>query len=264
VTIGGPFKVTTGSVDPRRGFARRLSRLNTWGVPQDQLRGLLRPEVFGDRLEDVEGRLAAEFVSLGEGEIERNWRWALAHRQRLYVSRLLWQYGLGAWPVTPATDRKVIETAGSIPLGLLAGRMVEREILRQRCPALATIPLDRNSYDTRALDPRLRDLILEGAREFLVSAAGRLTGGRWRRKERRQYHRQADLNGPVWRAIRVSVEPYRALAHELFDRAMFDRLVPPPTVQWEGENAVEGGAGLKSLLGIMAWLGEFRPGMSRP
>ena len=59
------------------------------------------------------------------------------------------------------------------------------------------------------------------------------------------------------------METDRELAYALFDRATFDQLLPPSEADWRGENSIEPAAGMKSLLGIIGWLREFAPAISR-
>jgi asparagine synthase (glutamine-hydrolysing) len=219
--------------------------------------------VFGDALQEVHQETAADFRSGGDNDLERSYRFPLMHRMRFHTGGPIWKQAFGSWPVLPFLDREVFETAGACPLPLLAARQLEQRILLQRFPNLAELPLDRNSYWERALDPRFRDVLRLELRERAVGLLTRLSGGLWHRKERRQYHRSYDFNGPAWRSIRNSIEPDRELAYALFDRATFDRLLPPPEAEWSGENSIEPAAGMKSLLGIIGWLREFSPAVSR-
>jgi hypothetical protein len=182
---------------------------------------------------------------------------------RFHTGGPLWKHTFGSWPVIPFVDRSFFETVGACPLALLASRRLEQLLLINRFPVLAAIPVDRNTFYDLSLDPRLRDRIRVELRERFIQSLVRLSGGRWRRKERRQYHRSHNFNGSTWRSIRRSVEPDRSLAYQLFDRKTLDELLPPAEAAWQGENSIEPAAGMKSLLGLVAWLREFAPGIPR-
>jgi asparagine synthase (glutamine-hydrolysing) len=245
------------------GFEKGFSWMNRSGFRSEVLAKLLRPEVFKDALREVHEELAADFAGLGTNDLERRYRLPLHHRMRFHTGGPIWKHGFGSWPVVPFLDRSVFETAGACPLPLLEERYLQQKLILQRFPRLATLPLDRNSYRDQALDPRFRDLVKTEIREQSVALLRRLTAGRWKRKERRQFHRNYDFNGPAWRWMRRSVEPDRSLAYELFDRKTFDQLLPPAEADWPGENSIEPAAGMKSLLGLVAWLREFAPGVPR-
>jgi asparagine synthase (glutamine-hydrolysing) len=236
---------------------------NKSGFPFEVMKRLLRPEIFGDALQEVHEELAAEFQGLGIRDADRAYRWPLIHRMRYHTGAPLWRHCFGTWPVVPFIDQAFLETVCACPLALLTDRHLEQRLIRQRFPELARIPLDRNSFRTVTLDPRVRELVMIELREQSVALLTRLTGGRWRRKERRQYHRSYNFNGPAWRWIRRSMEPHREVAYQLFDQTTFDRLLPPPEAEWEGANSIEPAAGVKSLLGIIGWLREFSPELPR-
>ena len=237
--------------------------MNRSGFRHEVLARLLRPDRFGDALREVHQEMVEEFVGTGDRDSDRSYRFPLHHRLRYHTGAPLWKQTLGTWPVAPFLDRSVLETVGACPLTLLAERHLEQRLLRTRFPKLASLPLDRNAFRTLSLDPRLRELVMTEIRERSVALLTRLSGGRWHRKERRQYHRSHNFNGPVWRWIRRSMEPHRDLAYQLFDRTTFDQLVPPAEAEWKGANSIEPAAGVKSLLGIIGWLREFSPELPR-
>jgi asparagine synthase (glutamine-hydrolysing) len=256
----------TEKYDPVRrssDFEVAFYYMNRSGFPFKALAKLLRPEVFGDALREVHEELVTEFQDIGIWDVDRCYRFPLLHRMRYHTGAPLWKHCFGTWPVVPFLDRSVLETAGACPLALLADRQLEQRLIRSRFPQLARIPLDRNAFRTLNLDPRVRELMMGELHERAVALLTRLTAGRWHRKERRQYHRSYDFNGPAWRSIRRSMESHRDLAYQLFDPATFDTLLPPAEAEWKGESSIEPAAGMKSLLGIVAWIREFSPGISR-
>lgn len=231
------------------GFEVFLAQLNRWGFRPDALGRLLRPEVFGDAVPTVVDRLRKEYASGGDNDLERSYRMDLRHIQRHHVGRVLWRQTRSAWPSSPSIDQVVLETAGGMPLPLLAERRLENEILLRQFPELASLPLDRNSYDTRALDPRLRDLVVEAGRHTLRKLRRRFPLNLLPELERRYYHRSFDFNSPVWREERAAADLVREAAYALFVPEEFDRLVPRAEVVWQGE-AIKEASGLKALVAI--------------
>ncbi len=74
--------------------------------------------------------------------------------------------------------------------------------------------------------------------------------------EHRYYFRIYDFNGPGWVAVRRQAEPYRERVLHLFNRDVFDELLPGPDVPLRFENSITEASGLKSLLGLLLWSRE--------
>src|SRR5690606_18176023 len=101
------------------------------------------------------------------------------------------------------------------------------------------LPLDRNSYDTEPLSPRVRYLVARYIGDRLAPVtriASRF--GRRDHGERRFYYRLYDFNGPGWRAIRRLAEPHRDKLAALVDRARLDAYLPPPEVDLAMRNGI--------------------------
>ena len=75
--------------------------------------------------------------------------------------------------------------------------------------------------------------------------------------ERRYYYRQADFNGPVWRAIREEAERGRGVASTILDGVTLDRVLPPPSVDVVWANPFAEGAGARALVGFLLWAQEY-------
>ena len=245
----------------RTGFDRFFSRLTGYGIRVEVLRRLLRPDVFGDSLDQVLHQVRQSYESVGTSDLERAWHFDLRHRQRFHTGSMLWRHTFGAWPAAPCLDREVLDVAANLPLALLAGRRLERDILTQSFPRLASLPLDRNSFNTTPLKPRLRHLARRAAADRFSEIASRLG---IRRRERRYYYRTFDFDGPTWRAVRQAIEPSRDLAYALFDRRAFDEIVPGPDQTWAAGDTIVDAAGIKLLLGVVSWLSQPDPGRAEP
>jgi asparagine synthase (glutamine-hydrolysing) len=252
--VGGSHIAWAYSPDSQTmSFERFFSLVNRSGLRPEVLRRLLRREVFGDLVADTLSQIRATYAGYASLESQRAWCFDLHHRQRFHVGRSLWPLSFGAWPVVPTLDRDLLAACGGLPASTLAERRAQDEILCQRFPELAALPLDRNSYDTAPLRPRLRHLAAQHIRtrlRFLRRARPFAS----RRVERRYYYRVFDINGPGWRAIRREAEPLREKLLDLFDRAALEELLPPPEAVASFEDPILGPSGMKLLLGLLLWL----------
>lgn len=239
------------------GFDTFLQHISRYGVSPADLGRLLRREVFGDALEVVTDRIRDEYLNAGDSGLERAWRFDIHHRQRLHVGHALWRLAFSDWPSTPGLDQEVIAAVAGVPLPVVSERRLQLGLLVKKFPRLASLPIDRDSDDTRAHDPRLRDLVVQEIKGRLQRAGQKVLPGRRTTPERRYYHRVFDLDGPGWRAIRSELEPHRELANELFHRAVFSTLVPAAGVHWMG-NAMTGASGIRTLLGMLSLLRQMR------
>ncbi len=237
-------------------FERYFANINKWAIEPEVLKRLLRPQVFGDLVDETIARIEKVYHSYSQLESQRAWYFNLYNRQRFHVGSAAWTFSFGAWPVVPALDRRLLETAAGMPAATIAERRAQIELVCRRFPALAALPLDRNSYDTRPLCPRLRYQL----RRYVFDHVSRMCGlGHWFGKsnhERRYYFRIFDFNSAGWRAVRRQAEDGREALFELFDRHVLNELLPGPDVPLQFEDPIVGPSGLKSLLAFMLWSKE--------
>jgi hypothetical protein len=242
------------------GFEPYFAKACLSGVGMDRLGRLLRADVFGNSLTEAREVAREDFRQAGDSDLERAWWFGLTQRGRFHVGEGMWFQAFGAWPVVPATDRRLMETALGIPLATLAKRQLQIMAILQRLPRLARLPRDRNSWDTTPLDPRLREVVRTAVVNNMWERISRWSGGRIRRTERRYYKLIFDFNGPVWRSIRADLEPHRGLAGELFHQQVFDEIVPPADVHWpQGSDGIAA-SGPKLLVVVLALLRWLRAG----
>ena len=247
VTIGKGFD----RVSRATTFEHFLNRINIWGVPLDVLPRLLRKEVFGDSAQVVIDQLREDFMNAAETNLGRSWLHTMVLRERFAMGHLWGRLAFGSWPRMPQVDRELLHVAAGIPLPVLAGRRLEREMLERFHTDLARLPLDRNALDVTPPLPGVKDLIRAGLDRRIRRFRQRIG---FPRPERRYYHRTYDFNGPAWRMTRRGAEPDRERAYALFDRAAFDTLVPPPEAHWQATGTIEGAAGVKMLTSLGVWL----------
>lgn len=238
-------------------FATFFPQVSRHAIAPERLKQLLRPPVFNGLIEEMLQRIEAAYQRCSPLEAQRPWRFLLAHDWRFHAGGVPWKLSFGAWPVLPVLDRSVLEVIALLPDSSLADRRAQDEILRTRFPALARLPLDRNSDDTT---PLLTPLHRHVARQL-----GRLTGPLRSRNggkggvERRYYHRIYDLNSPGWQAVRRGAEPHRERLADLFQMDELARYLPPPGDHVHLEHGILDGYGRKLLLGLMLWSQQNLP-----
>ncbi len=238
-------------------FETFFANANRWGIEPNVLKRLLRKEVFGDLVDETIEHIKAVYESYSELESQRAWCFNLYNRQRFHVGGSAWVLSFGAWPVVPALDHKLLECAGGMPAATIAERRAQIELVCRRFPKLAALPLDRNSYDSEPLRPRLRYQLMRYLYNHMV-ALQRLGNSSGNGKiERRYYFRVYDFNSPGWVAVRRQAEPYRERLFDLFNKDALNELLPGPDVNVNPGNKIVDVSSLKSLLGIMLWSKEY-------
>lgn len=247
VTIGKAFDRAARAAS----FEHFIRRINVWGVPLDLLPRLLRREVFGDSMEVVLGELRDDYTNIAGGHLARSWLHTMQLRERFAMGRMWGRLAFRSWPRVPQVDRTLIGVAAGVPLPVLAGRRLEREMLERFHTDLARLPLDRNDFDITPPLAGVMDLVRAGMDRRIRRLRGQLG---LPRPERRYYHRTFDFNGSTWRMARIGAEPDRARAHALFEREAFDALVPRPDQPWRPTGTIEGSSSARMLTSLAVWL----------
>ena len=224
---------------------------NERGIRADVLEKLLRREVFGDLVQEIVARLREQYANAAQSNFRRMWRFGLRHRARFHVGSAAHRFSFGSWPILPALDRHVLEDVAGMPTVSMEDRLIEKELLCSRFPELAALPLDRSSYDTLPLRPRLRHLISQHLlRRFarlhrvLLAVAGK------RKLERRYWYRTLDFNGAGWAGVRRIAEPNRKRVYTLFQQDTFDSIVPVADIRFSNTQGI---VNVRLLLGTMLW-----------
>ncbi len=234
-------------------FDAFFTNLNSWAIKPAVLKRLLRREVFGDLVDQTVSRIRAVYESYSDIESQRAWCFNLYNRQRFHVAGAAWPLSFGAWPVIMSLDRRFLETAGGMPASTIAERRAETELVCKRFPALAALPLDRNSYNTRPLQPRLRYQVSRYVYNHLRALHRFAHLAKNGKPERRYYVRIYDFNNPGWLAVRCQAEPYRQRLFHIFNKDVLNELLPGPQIPINFTNMITQASGLKILLGLMLW-----------
>lgn len=237
-------------------FDALLERANLYGIPPETLETLLLDAGGDDLVRAVARSLGRDFETRSADPGSRGWRFYLAHLWRSIVGTIPWRFSFGSWPAVPALDRDVLATMASLPEESLGNRRVQDHVLCERFPALARLPLDRNSEHTLPLLPTWWDRAELRVRRLLTRLPSPLRG---EDRERRYYYRMHDLNGPGWRRVRRRAEPHRERLVDVFDMDSLARLVPPPEEDIQLPNMIRDGHAPKLLLGLMLWAERHLP-----
>jgi asparagine synthase (glutamine-hydrolysing) len=172
-------------------------------------------------------------------------------RQRVGIGHMWGHLAFAGWPRMPQLDRALLRVVAGVPLPVLGGRRLEREMLERFHPDLARLPLDRNDFDTTPLLPGALDLVRAGIDRRVRSFRARIG---MPGPERRYYHRIFDFSGDAWRRMRRHAEADRERAYALFERDAFDALVPRAEEHWQPAGTIEGASGVKLLASLGLWM----------
>jgi asparagine synthase (glutamine-hydrolysing) len=253
--IGGTARALPGSPADGDAFDRVRKKTLSYGIHPSVLRRVLRQDVFGAALDECEERLRAQFVA-GPADVDRcAWEFDAMHRGRHHAGSTPWRMSQAAWPSLLAIDQSFINVCASLPAASVVGRRAEDALLRTRFPALARLPLDRNSA---RLEPLLPSVAWRARRRLgeRMPLAVRRSFNQWR-GERRRYYRLYDINAPIWRTVRHMAEAVRARASDVLDPSALASLLPAPDVRIELREPITDSNGLKALLGFMIWWSEY-------
>jgi asparagine synthase (glutamine-hydrolysing) len=243
-----------GSAESRGvSFRKLFDYYNRWGIRGDLLERLLRREIFRDLIPQTIAQVQAIYESYSDLDSKRAWCFQLHHRARLHTGSMAWQFSLGAWPVLPVLDRQILASVGGMPIATIGERRAENELLRKKFPELAALPLDRNTYDTEPLKPRLRHLLASYLSHRLTVSRRLMLPKHKQNVERRYYYRIYDFNSPGWVAVRNAAELYRARTFDFFERNVLQELLPGPNVALRFEDGIVDASGLKMLTGFFLW-----------
>ena len=86
---------------------------------------------------------------------QKAWLFDLHHRQRLHVGAASWRLSFGAWPTMPYADAELLHVMAGMAPPAFAERCAQNNMLSEKFPQLAALPLDRGGPDTRPVMPSL-------------------------------------------------------------------------------------------------------------
>ena len=248
----GPYGIY-GSSDselPGTSFEKVLKYHVNLGIRSEILTRLLRTNFFGDVVPETLAYLRKVYASYSDSNSQSAWCFLLGHRARFHVGSAPHRLSFGSWVALPVLDRQILEAAAGMPATSIADRVAEKELLCKRFPALAALPLAGDSA-TLCLKPRLRNLVLQQIVRRLAPLRRALPFST--KHERRYWYRVNDFNGSAWKGVRRMAESHRSKMYSLFDKDMFDSILPPPDVPFRSTNGMVFDSGAKLLLASMIW-----------
>ena len=165
----------------------------------------------------------------------------------------------GIWPSAPFTHSAVLRVGGGVPACSLVNRRLQKDLLADRFPSLACLPIDANSRYPRPLTPslmfRVKNKVLTKTRlRELLAPKG----------ESRYYFRVYDINNEGWRAVREASRPAMAGLADIMDEAYIHRLLPDSGQVIQVEDGIRDVSGLKSLLGFALWYAHYSDRLTAP
>ena len=236
--------------DPKTGrwaFEGLIAYMNRWGVPMAGLPALLGndgPALCNDLIEEVR---ATCLRGPAPPELEATRiRWDQRIRNHLGIA--IHRTTFHAWPLMPATDRRLYEAIIGLPVERFQGRVLEKATLREIRPDLCDVPLDTNSFKFEPMNGSRSQVA-----KLLQSARGRLRRLYWKTlkgHDPRRYERLFNVDHPRWQAARRHVEPLRPLLHEHLDPQAVAGILPQPGVRTNFANPVNQGGAIRLLVGL--------------
>lgn len=257
--IGDPImggSLIPWAFDPQRGaysFDTMFARLNRGGFSPAEIVALLPHPPMASIVNSVITEMRARYEALPGLPFQKSWLWGLQNRLRYHVAPYVWRLSSAAWPLMPFYDSAMLNVAAGMPLDFIGERRMQIDTLKKNFPALARLPLDRNSYDSTPLLPtrfyRLKTQVLAKLRPHSQHA------------ERRAYYRVFDINNAGWRTIRERAESQRAALCKLVDANVLAAYLPPPDSAIAARDGIIDTARHKILLGLML-LAEQAPALT--
>jgi asparagine synthase (glutamine-hydrolysing) len=227
-----------------------LPTIFAWGLPPDELHrlfGIDQAHVVDAVMEQVR----SIYDTLASREHHRAWLFDLEHRQRFHVGSALWPLSFTSWPVAPFLDRDVLNVLAALPSSSIADRRAQFGLLARYFPALAALPLDRNSWDDMPPRPALKDFIRRSLnyRVYAVQRSIRKLLGRGM-PDRVYYDRLYNNDTAGWRNVRQIAEPHRAAIKTTLMSEEVDRILRAPGQDMHFGSTAKGGSAARLLMGL--------------
>jgi hypothetical protein len=240
------------ALDARSGlysFETLFAKAGAFGFPPDEIAHLVSDPSMDHIVRDVVDGMRVRYEALPGLPFQKGWLWGLQTRDRYHAAAYAWRLSDAAWPLMPYSDRRLLEVTMHMPLNFVWGRRMQIDTLKMDFPALARLPLDRNSFDARPLNPSIYYRI----RERLLGPFSDLFN---LDRERRAYYRAFDINNAGWRTVRNLAELSRNQAHALFRPEELARWIPAADVAIGSADAIRDTANRKTLLALMIFAGQ--------
>ncbi len=226
-------------------FQMMFTENNKWGLTPDQINKLFLPGQLGSTVENNIETLRSMYDNNDGLPFQQAWMYDLLNRQRFHVGACIWRLSFSLWPRTPFADKRLLNLSAGMPGSTMLERWTQRNILRTKFPALAKLPLDRNSADISPLTNPSRS-----ARIKLNIHKLALERLRLKQNETRYYYRVFDLNNPVWRSIRKHSTRCHTPLPAMLDPTEYKTLILEDRESVALEDGITGASRIKTLLAL--------------
>jgi asparagine synthase (glutamine-hydrolysing) len=254
VLVGGAYQ--NRAYDEKLGrisFDAMLANFGAWGFDVPTLKALLQPEL-GVLVDEVLHKLRDSYQAGAQREDHRVWIFGMRNRMRYHVGGAVWVASFSAWPVLPFLSREVVATVAGMPCSSLSNRLVQNRIMMRDFPKLAQLPLDRNSPDSRPIDPRLRHHLAHAlggdfrrVRDLLLERLNLSP------TERQYYRRIFDFNSSGWRGIRMRADACISRMPSALRPDAVRSMIPPVDAVVGPRGSISSKSYLRMLLGLAIW-----------
>jgi hypothetical protein len=143
----------------------------------------------------------------------------------------------------------MLDLMAGMPYEHIHGRRMQYHMIKARYPALARVPLDRNSFNMKPLVStygRVVNHLLFKPREVFY---------KWTQgiRDRRFYYRAMDFNSPGWHAVRLAAEPHRSRAVQVLNADALAEILPPPGARVAVADGIIDSSKMKLMTGFLLW-----------
>jgi asparagine synthase (glutamine-hydrolysing) len=251
--VGGDSMSDAGDDPARMSFGQLFRKINRWGFPVDTVKRLLAKSYDAVVVDDVTSEFEQAYHDATTRNFQRSWLSDQLHRCRYHTSVVLGLNGRWPWPAVAYMDTEMLDLMAGMPFEHVHDRRMQFDLLKRRFPALARLPLDRNTFDTRPVVSgygRVVNYALSKPRELYY---------RWTRHivERRFYYRTLTFDSPGWNAVRSAAEVHRGHAQRVLDGAVLAEVLPGPGEPFRVANGISDTAKMKLMAGFLLWSARY-------
>ncbi|MBU1264822.1 MAG: hypothetical protein KJ946_09440 [Gammaproteobacteria bacterium] len=246
--MGGSHLVEGFNKDSSKyNFGTQFESMNRYGFKAEVISKLIgQPGLAEDVIED----LHKTWSGYDGMSFQKCWLFDLHHRQRLHVGAIAWRFSFGAWPTLPYVDQDLLNVMAGMAAPAFTERQAQNNMLFNKFPRLAALPLDRGGPDMHPLAPQP----LWRLKHYLSSRLSMLRPGAGQ-VERRQYVRHFDINNSGWLAVKRLAEQHRPHACSLFNPVVLEDMLPSSDQPLLTADAILDSARYKTMLGVFLQLG---------
>jgi asparagine synthase (glutamine-hydrolysing) len=251
--IAGGLHGWAGADPEQMSFDTFFKKFNKWGARPETVKRLLARNFDTTIVDDLCQQMRRAYDGQAERAFQKPWLFGLRHFTRFHTSAALGLHGRWPWPIVPYLDTQMIDLVGGMPYEHIKKRRMQYQLLEERFPSAAEIPLDCNSFRVQTIkkrNGRLVNYLANRPRELLY---------RWTRRfrDRRFYYWAMDFNSPGWSSIREAVEPLRKRATSVLDESTLTELLPSPGKRLEVPDQIIDASKSRLMAGFLLWSARY-------